>query len=159
MLITGICRIRYTKGETPMKKFLALALVLCMLMPAAGLAQAYTPGTYEAEAQGFASAVKVSVVITETGIADVTIDASGETASIGGAAAEPLKAAILEKQSAEVDAVTGATITSNAVKAAVQKCLDEAAGVAAWDGAYTAGTYTGTAARSEEHTSELQSPQ
>lgn len=129
-----------------MKKFLALALVLCMLMPAAGLAQAYTPGTYEAEAQGFASAVKVSVVITETGIADVTIDASGETASIGGAAAEPLKAAILEKQSAEVDAVTGATITSNAVKAAVQKCLDEAAGVAAWDGAYTAGTYTGTAA-------------
>ena len=40
---------------------------------------------------------------------------------------------------------TPATVTSNAVKAALQKCLDEAAGVAAWDGTYTAGTYTATA--------------
>ena len=126
-----------------MKKFLALVLALCMMLPAMAFAQ--TPGTYSAEAKGFASDVKVSVTLTETGIADVTLDVSGETPAIGGAAADALKAAILEKQSAEFDAVAGATVTSNAVKAALQKCLDEAAGVAAWDGTYTAGTYTATA--------------
>ena len=126
-----------------MKKFLALVLALCMMLPAMAFAQ--TPGTYSAEAKGFASDVKVSVTLTETGIADVTLDVSGETPAIGGAAADALKAAILEKQSAEFDAVAGATVTSNAVKAALQKCLDEVAGVAAWDGTYTAGTYTATA--------------
>lgn len=128
-----------------MKKIIAMILALCMMLPAMGLAQTGVPGTYEAEAQGFSSAVKVTVVITEAGIADVTLDVSGETPAIGGAAADALKAAILEKQSADIDAVSGATVTSNAVKAAVQKCLDEAAGVAAWDGTYTAGTYTGAA--------------
>ena len=126
-----------------MKKILALVLALCMMLPAMAFAQ--TPGTYSAEAKGFASDVKVSVTLTEAGIADVTLDVSGETPAIGGAAADALKAAILEKQSAEFDAVAGATVTSNAVKAALQKCLDEAAGVAAWDGTYTAGTYTATA--------------
>ena len=126
-----------------MKKFLALVLALCMMLPAMAFAQ--TPGTYSAEAKGFASDVKVSVTLTEAGIADVTLDVSGETPAIGGAAADALKAAILEKQSAEFDAVAGATVTSNAVKAALQKCLDEVAGVAAWDGTYTAGTYTATA--------------
>ena len=126
-----------------MKKILALVLALCMMLPAMALAQ--TPGTYTAEAKGFSSDVKVTVTLTETGIADVTLDVSGETPAIGGAAADTLKAAILEKQSAEFDAVAGATVTSNAVKAALQKCLDEAAGVAAWDGTYTPGTYTATA--------------
>ena len=126
-----------------MKKILALVLALCMMLPAMVMAQ--TPGTYTAEAKGFASDVKVTVTLTETGIADVTLDVSGETPAIGGAAADALKAAILEKQSAEFDAVAGATVTSNAVKAALQKCLDEAAGVAAWDGTYTPGTYTATA--------------
>ena len=126
-----------------MKKILALVLALCMMLPVMAMAQ--TPGTYTAEAKGFASDVKVTVTLTDAGIADVTLDVSGETPSIGGAAADALKAAILEKQSAEFDAVAGATVTSNAVKAALQKCLDEAAGVAAWDGTYTAGTYTATA--------------
>ncbi len=126
-----------------MKKILALVLVLCMMLPAMAMAQ--TPGTYTAEAKGFASNVVVTLVVTENGIADVTLDVSGETPAIGGAAADALKASILEKQSAEIDVVAGATVTSNAVKAAVQKCLDEANGVAAWDGTYTAGTYTATA--------------
>ena len=126
-----------------MKKILALVLALCMMLPAMAMAQ--TPGTYTAEAKGFASDVKVTVTLTEDGIADVTLDVSGETPAIGGAAADALKAAILEKQSAEIDVVAGATVTSNAVIAALQKCLDEAAGVAAWDGTYTPGTYTATA--------------
>ncbi len=126
-----------------MKKFLALLLAMCMLLSAMALAQ--TPGTYTATAKGYSSDVTVTVTLTEAGIADVVLDVSGETPFVGGAAAEPLKAAILEKQSADIDVVGGATLTSNAVIAALQKCLDEAAGVAAWDGTYTPGTYTATA--------------
>lgn len=126
-----------------MKKMLALVLALCMMLPAMAMAQ--TAGTYTAQAKGFASDVVVTLVVTEDGIADVTLDVSGETPTIGGAAAEALKTSILEKQSADIDVVAGATMTSNAVKAAVQKCLDEANGAAAWDGTYTAGTYTATA--------------
>ena len=57
-----------------------------------------------------------------------------------------MKEAILEAQSAEVDGVSGATITSDAVKSAVQKCLDQAMGKEPAEvGGYTAGTYTAEA--------------
>lgn len=127
------------------KSMLALVLALCMIAPCMGLAQAYTPGTYTAEAQGFSSAVKATVTVDETAITGVTLDVSGETPAIGGAAGDALAAAVLEKQSAEIDVVAGATVTSGAAKAAVQKALDEAAGAAAWDGTYVPGTYTATA--------------
>lgn len=127
------------------KSMLALALAVCMIAPCTGLAQAYTPGTYTAEAQGFSSAVKATVTVDSSAITGVTLDVSGETPTIGGAAGDALAAAVMEKQSAEIDAVAGATVTSGAAKAAVQKALDEAAGAAAWDGAYVPGTYTATA--------------
>ena len=127
------------------KSIIALMLAVCMLMPAMGMAAAYTPGTYEAEANGMMGPVKVTVTVTETEITDVTADVSGETESIAAPVPEALKAAILAAQSAEVDGVAGATMTSNGIKAAVQKALDEASGAAAWDGTYTAGTYTAAA--------------
>ena len=126
------------------KSMLALVLALCLIAPCMGLAQTYTPGTYTAEAQGFSSAVKATVTVDEAAITGVTLDVSGETPAIGGAAGDALTAAVLEKQSAEIDAVAGATVTSGAARAAVQKALDEAAGAAAWDGAYVPGTYTAT---------------
>lgn len=127
------------------KSILALVLAACMIVPSMGLAQGYTPGTYAAEAQGFSSAVKATVTVDSAAITGVTLDVSGETPAIGGAAGDALAAAVLEKQSAEIDAVAGATVTSGAAKAAVQKALDEAAGAAAWDGTYVPGTYTAAA--------------
>ncbi len=126
------------------KSIVALVLVLCMVMPACAMA-AYTPGTYEAEANGMMGPVKVTVTVTENEITDVTADVSGETESIAAPVPEAMKAAILAAQSTEVDGVAGATMTSNGIKAAVQKALDEAAGAAAWDGTYTPGTYTAAA--------------
>ena len=125
------------------KSMIALLLAVLLALPMSALA--YTAGTYEAEAQGMLSAVKVTVTVSESEITDVTIDVSGETESIAAPVPETLRAAILAAQSTEVDGVTGATVSSNAAKAAVQKCLDEASGAAAWDGSYTAGTYTSAA--------------
>ena len=129
-----------------MKKGILAALALSLALPACALGEAgYTAGTYSAEAQGMESAVKVTVTVSDSAITDLTIDVSGETAGLGTEVGEPLKAAILEAQSADVDGVAGATVSSTAVKTAVKACLDEASGAAAWDGKFTAGTYTASA--------------
>ena len=96
---------------------------------AGSTAGGYTAGTYTATAQGINGDVTVTMTFGADKITDVVIDASGETESIGGAAAEQLATAIMDAQSSEVDAVAGATITSNAVKEAAGKCIAQAKGV------------------------------
>lgn len=88
----------------------------------------YTPGTYTAVEKGLQSDVTVTMTFDESSITDVVIDASGETEGLGTATPEPLKKAILDAQSAEVDAVSGATVTSNAVKKAAANCISQAKG-------------------------------
>ncbi len=96
---------------------------------AGSTAGGYTAGTYTATAQGINGDVTVTMTFDAEKITEVVIDASGETESIGGAAAEQLTTAILDAQSSEVDAVAGATITSNAIKEAAGKCIAQAKGV------------------------------
>ena len=88
----------------------------------------YTPGTYTGTATGIGE-VKVTMTFSETAITDVVIDASNETESIGGAAAPTLKDAIMAAQSTEIDSVSGATVTTNAVKKAAASCIEQAMGV------------------------------
>ena len=90
----------------------------------------YIPGTYTAKAQGLESEVTVTMTFDETSILDVVIDSSGETPELGGRAGPLLEKAILDAQSGEVDAVSGATITSNAVRTAVNDCIAQATGAA-----------------------------
>lgn len=90
----------------------------------------YTPGTYEAVAAGINGDVKVTMTFSESSITEVVLDVSGETASIGGAAADTLKEALLNAQSADIDVVSGATITSQGVIKAAQKCIAQAKGEA-----------------------------
>ena len=89
----------------------------------------YTPGTYEAVAQGIASEVKVTMTFDETMITDCVIDVSGETPDIGGVVGGDMAKAILSSQSCDVDAITGATITCNAIKTAAADCISQASGV------------------------------
>ena len=94
-----------------MKKGILAALALSLALPACALGEAgYTAGTYSAEAQGMESAVKVTVTVSDSAITDLTIDVSGETAGLGTEVGEPLKAAILEAQSADVDGVAGLSL-------------------------------------------------
>ena len=94
-------------------------------MPAAAT---YTDGTYTASAKGCLSDVAVTVTITGGKVTNVDIDASGETPELGGKAAESLTASLKEAGStAGVDAVTGSTMTSDAVFAAMDDCLAQAA--------------------------------
>ena len=97
-------------------------------MPAADNAATYTDGIYTARAKGCLSDVAITVTITGGKVTNVDIDASGETPELGGKAAESLTARLKEAGStAGVDAVTGSTMTSDAVFAAMDDCLAQAA--------------------------------
>ena len=103
----------------------------------------YTPGTYTGTATGIGE-VKVTMTFSETAITDVVIDASNETESIGGVAAPTLKDALMAAQSTEIDNVSGATITTNAVKKAAASCIEQAMGV------HTAGGDTAASSSDED---------
>ena len=93
----------------------------------------YTPGTYTGTATGIGE-VKVTMTFSETAITEVVIDASNETESIGGVAAPTLQEAIMAAQGTEIDNISRATVTTNAVKKAAASCIEQAMGVKA-DGA------------------------
>ena len=88
----------------------------------------YTAGTYTATAEGCLSDVTVTVTVSDKAITDVRVDASGETAELGGKAAEELPGEIIRSQSTDVDGYTGATLTSDAIKKAAADCIAQASG-------------------------------
>ena len=113
------------------------ALAACNSAASSGTAASgdaiYTAGTYTGTATGIGE-VKVTMTFSETAITEVVIDASNETESIGGVAAPTLQEAIMAAQGTEIDNISGATITTNAVKKAAASCIEQAMGVKA-DGA------------------------
>jgi succinate dehydrogenase/fumarate reductase flavoprotein subunit/uncharacterized protein with FMN-binding domain len=89
---------------------------------------AYETGAneYIGVANGIGMNLTVKVTMDGDKIAAVEILSHNETAGISDGAIEKIPAAIVEAQSTDVDVVTGATMTSNAIKAAVDQALAEA---------------------------------
>lgn len=131
-----------------MKKILSVILSLSLMLASVS-AFALTAGEYVGEAQGFGGTVTVKITVDDAAVTAAEITAANETAAIGGAAAESLAAAMIGATSADdIEVVTGATITSTAVKEALGKALAAANGEETANDApvaFTAGTYTGTA--------------
>ena len=97
---------------------------------ASGTAGTYIPGTYEGTAEGISSTVKVTMTFSDSAVTDVVVDTSGETASYGAAAADQLREQLMAAGSAEIDGVSGSTITSDAVMKAAKSCYAQAKGEA-----------------------------
>ena len=95
-----------------------------------GAAGTYIPGTYEGTAEGISSTVKVTMTFSDSAVTDVMVDTSGETASYGAAAADQLREQLMAAGSAEIDGVSGSTITSDAVMKAAKSCYAQAKGEA-----------------------------
>lgn len=119
-----------------MKKRLALALVATLAMgvfvgcstktegdKAAG---AYKDGTYEGVGQGYKGDIKVSVEVKDGKISNVAILEQEETEGLGDAAAEEVAKKIVEAQSTEVEAVSGATGSSTGTMDAAKDALSKA---------------------------------
>ncbi|MFV0255186.1 MAG: flavocytochrome c [Erysipelotrichaceae bacterium] len=112
-----------------MKKLLSFLLAFMLMFSMFGCADNnidWKAGVYTGSAEGYSGEVVVEVTLSDTGIEDIVVTQQTETADIGGVAAEKLVADIVAVQAVDVDLVSGATITSNAVVAAVTAALAEA---------------------------------
>lgn len=87
-----------------------------------------TPGTYEGTAAGMRGDLTVSVTVDETQILSVEVTNTVDSPVISDAAIDVVPGQIVEHQSVQVDNVTGATMTSLAIKNAVANALEQAGG-------------------------------
>lgn len=117
-----------------MKKLLSVILVICMILALPACESAKPAGNgetnevfaYTATEKGFGGDVTVTITAEGNKITNIKVDAPDETLELGGTAAEKLSAKILETQSYKLDAISGATITSNAVLKAAEKAFAKA---------------------------------
>lgn len=122
--------------NTTKKRAAALAVIATLAVPMALTgcsgssepAGKYVAGTYTAESRGMGP-ITVTVTVDDNDITDVAIEGTGETAGRGGKEAiedGTFAAQIIEAQSDEIDGITGATLTTNGVKAALADALAQA---------------------------------
>ena len=104
-----------------MKKRIALLLALTLCL--GGMAGAAAAETYTASAQGFGGQVSVTLTIDGDKLIDVAVEGANETEGVGSRAIETLPAAMVAAGTVEVEAVSGATITSDAIKEAAAAAL------------------------------------
>ena len=86
---------------------------------------AYKEGEYKAVAQGVDGDVEVIVKLGKDKIESIEIGEENETSGICEAVYETIPKAIVDSQSLAIDNVSGATITSAAVKTAAAKAIEE----------------------------------
>ncbi|MFR1166377.1 MAG: FMN-binding protein [Adlercreutzia equolifaciens] len=93
-----------------------LGVTGCSPLPATSSAKSsYVPGAYTAQAQGKQSLVTVEVTFGENAIEAVEVLGHCESERIANTAISAITSDIVELQSLDVDAVTGATLTSMAI--------------------------------------------
>ncbi len=118
---------------------------LCLALLLGAPAALADTETYQGQSKGFGGMVTATLTYEDGKLVNVELTGDSETAGIGSTAIETLPAAILASGSADVEAVAGATVTSNAVKAAVQQAMDEAMGISHAENSFVPGTYSGSA--------------
>ena len=127
-----------------------VALLTCSTVLAQGAP--FTPGTYTASADGNNGPVEVQVVFSEDKIDSVEVLSHSETEGISDAAIDRIPKAIVDAQTANVDTVSGATNSSNAIITAVKDTIEQAGAdpealageTVSYEKSLTAGTYQAT---------------
>jgi len=108
-----------------MRRTLSILIALCLMIGALPMAFAEgVSGTFEGESGGFHGTVKVNVTLEDGAITDVTVTEQGETYGVSDWSLSEMPRRIVEHQSWNVDATTGATFSANAVKYAVRKAIE-----------------------------------
>lgn len=109
----------------------AFGAAMVSMNPASAFAEGagkYTPGTYTATYKGMGD-VTMTAVFDENSIVSIDLDLSAETEGIGQAAKDTLIQQLMAGQNAEIDGVSGATITTNAVQNCMNDVIGQASGV------------------------------
>ena len=128
-----------------MKKCLNILMAFLMVAALGGCSQKAESKTYTSTQQGFGGKVVVTLTMEGDKITKVEVEGNEETEGIGSKAIEELPSKIVEANGVDVDVVSGATVTSNAILAGVQDCLNQASGKEISDVKMKAGTYTASA--------------
>ncbi len=132
------------------KKIIVMLLVVALITSLAGCSsnQAtdafYEAGKYTATAQGFGGDLTVEVEFLADKIKDVTILSHSETSGVSDGAINELPKLIVEKQTVDVDGVSGATYSSTAIKDAVADAIKQAKGETSETSEVVDGVYEGT---------------
>ena len=110
-----------------MKKFISILLCVCMVLTM-GLAVAAdgVSGDFTGTAQGLGGDVTVTLTLKDGKIVGCTATGDKETEGIGSKVIDSFPAIVAESGSIAVDAISGATVTSNAFVAAAEAALTEA---------------------------------
>ncbi len=127
-----------------MKKLIISCLVFLMAVSTVGCSSKEV--VFEGSSKGYGGEVVAKVTFSGDKIKSIEVTGDGETEGIGSLAIEELPAKIVEAGNTDIDVKTGATVTSNAIFAAVNKAIDLKNGVTSNPISYTAGTYTGVGA-------------
>lgn len=116
-----------------MKKLINLVLAALMLLSSAACSSTNTPsstkfeaGVYTASAEGMRGTITLDVTFDETSITSIEVKESNETVMIGDSAITLMAERIIDAQSVNVDLVSGATVTSAAVKNIVLNAAEQA---------------------------------
>lgn len=91
-------------------------------------AASFTPGTYTGTATGRNGELTVEVQFSAEKILSATVTKHQETAGISDPAIERIPQMVVTHQSLGIDAISGATITSNALLEAIASCVKQAGG-------------------------------
>lgn len=83
----------------------------------------YKDGTYTGTGKGFRGSTKVTVTVENGNISDITVDSSMDDDEFFSRAENGVTSEIIEEQDIDVDAVSGATFSSNGIKEAVADAL------------------------------------
>ena len=106
-------------------KPIAIAAALAFIGTAA-VASPMKPGTYTAKVNGHNAPLTVEVTVDTNKILSIKTPDDQESLGVGKVGLKKTADNILRYQSIGVDAVTGATFSSNALKEGVEKCLKQA---------------------------------
>lgn len=107
--------------------FLLVSLLLVACTPESPRRDVMMDGTYEGLGEGRGGIIKLSVDVIEHKIAAARVLAQSESV-FAQSAIDDMISRIIGAQSAEVDAISGATQTSNGVKSAMKMAIDKAYG-------------------------------
>lgn len=115
------------KNQTIRKLAAAVAMSLVVgasLVACGGKTESTAASSVTKTGKGFGGDIVATLTVEADGtVSDCKLEGASETESIGGAALEELAKQVVAANSAEIDGVSGATLTTNGVKDAVSAAL------------------------------------
>jgi fumarate reductase flavoprotein subunit len=103
--------------------FFGFLITGCAVLAVSTVQNESVPKVYEGSAMGYRGPIHVQVHINAGAITEITVVDSMEDRFVGGTAIEELIDIVIENNSTDVDAISGATVTSKGFLSAVNNAI------------------------------------